>query len=102
MKGALRQISRIMVPLAVATSLIANVGCATIGSTEFSTPGSYRQGEPHITNEESLMIGNFGYVRGLGFGRIKDFKWHEVYETPRATQKGLDRLEALRNQDYSQ
>jgi len=79
----------------------SSAGCTTIGSTEFSTPGSYRQGEPHITNEESPMIGDFGYIRGLGFGRIKDFKWHEVYETPRATQKGLDRLEELRSGDYT-
>lgn len=83
-----------MLPLAAGTLITANIGC--------SITGEYKAGEPHITNEESPMIGNFGYIRGLGFGTIEDFKWHEAYETPRATQKGLDRLEELRAGSYSQ
>jgi hypothetical protein len=93
--------SKILTAIALTASLAAS-GCATMGTSEFAAPGQYRMGEPHITNEESPMIGNFGYVRGLGFGRVEDFKWHEVYETPRATAKGLKVLENLRNQDYSQ
>lgn len=102
MKYMLRDLMRVAIPIAAAGSLAsATTGCSTMGTTEFSAPGEYRRGEPHITNEESPMIGNFGYVRGLGFGTVEDFKWHEVYETPRETQRGLDRLDELRSGNYS-
>ena len=93
-----------MIPIAIGASLFSSSGCSATGGyqgREFNMPGNIQRGEPHITNEESLMIGNWGYVRNLGFGRVEDFKWHEVYETPRESQIGLDRLYSLRRGDYS-